>query len=213
MGRQKLDRRVMEEHQRSRILEAGVEVFAAKGYPAATVDDVVAAAGIGVGSFYAHFGGKEECLLAAYEKIAAEAEAAVLQAAAAGRNWTAQVCLGLKAFLGWIAKDASRARIVLVEIQTGGARALDSYQRTLDLAAAFLELGRQEGDPPKRLPDSFERTTANGAAWLLQNRLSRGEGEKVEHLFAELAQMILEPYLGEGSAQRAVAEHGLAPSR
>jgi AcrR family transcriptional regulator len=44
---------------RSRLKEAAREVFADKGYLAATVDDIVAAAGASRGTFYLHFSGKD----------------------------------------------------------------------------------------------------------------------------------------------------------
>ncbi len=61
-GREKLSREVMEEHQRKRVVEAAIVVFAEKGYPGTTVDDLVNAARVGVGSFYALFGGKKSAL-------------------------------------------------------------------------------------------------------------------------------------------------------
>lgn len=204
-GQRKLDREVMEEHQRARILEAAIEVLAAKGYPATTVDDIVAAARIGVGSFYSHFEGKEECLLGAFELVAEELRGAVLPVAAEGETWAARVCVGLKALLDWIVANPSRARIALVEIQTGGTRALARYEQSLDAAAAFLRSGRGMADPTRHLPESLEETTAGGIAWLLRHRLAAAEAIEVEALFADLGEMVLEPYLGEEGARRQVA--------
>jgi AcrR family transcriptional regulator len=211
-GQRKLAREVMEEHQRARILEGAIDVLAAKGYPATTVDDFVAAARIGVGSFYAHFNGKEECLLAAFELVAEEARRAILPLAATGESWATQVCLGLRELLRWIAANPSRARIVLVEIQTGGSRALDRYEQTLDAAATFLRAGRELADPSRHLPGTLEETTAGGIAWLLRHRLSADEPLEVEALFADLGAMVLEPYLGEEAARREIAARVLAPS-
>jgi AcrR family transcriptional regulator len=46
--------------KQGRILAAATDVFATKGYTAATMADVVAASGAGVGSIYHHFGVKKE---------------------------------------------------------------------------------------------------------------------------------------------------------
>ncbi len=53
-----------------RILDAAAEVFATKGFTAATMADVVAASGASIGSIYHHFGGKSELFLAIFEQMA-----------------------------------------------------------------------------------------------------------------------------------------------
>jgi AcrR family transcriptional regulator len=45
---------------RSRLLQAGQQVFAAKGYPEATVDDIAREAGASRATFYLHFKSKSE---------------------------------------------------------------------------------------------------------------------------------------------------------
>jgi AcrR family transcriptional regulator len=53
-----------------RILDAATEVFATRGFTAATMADVVAASGASIGSIYHHFGGKSELFLAIFEQMA-----------------------------------------------------------------------------------------------------------------------------------------------
>ncbi|OBF57071.1 TetR family transcriptional regulator [Mycobacterium sp. 852002-50816_SCH5313054-b] len=53
-----------------RILYAATEVFATRGFTAATMADVVAGSGASVGSIYHHFGGKNELFLAIFEQMA-----------------------------------------------------------------------------------------------------------------------------------------------
>ena len=52
---------------RSKILDAALHVIRSKGYTAATVDDICAAAGVTKGSFFHHFTGKLDLALAAIE--------------------------------------------------------------------------------------------------------------------------------------------------
>jgi AcrR family transcriptional regulator len=52
-----------------RILDAATEVFAAHGFTAATVADIVAYSGASIGSIYHHFGGKKELFLAIFERL------------------------------------------------------------------------------------------------------------------------------------------------
>ncbi len=53
-----------------RILDAATEVFATRGFTAATMADVVAGSGASIGSIYHHFGGKNELFLAIFEQMA-----------------------------------------------------------------------------------------------------------------------------------------------
>jgi len=69
-----------EERRTDAILEAAYDVFSAKGYQNATVDDIAQHAGVSKGTCYQYFSGKEEIFVATMErtldKLLAEAEAA-----------------------------------------------------------------------------------------------------------------------------------------
>jgi AcrR family transcriptional regulator len=70
-----------------RILDAATEVFATRGFAAATMADVVAGSGASIGSIYHHFGGKSELFLAIFEQMADAVDRridAVMQQAAEG---------------------------------------------------------------------------------------------------------------------------------
>ena len=57
-----------------RILDAATDVFAARGFTAATMADIVDRSGASIGSIYHHFGGKKELFLAIFDRMAAEIE-------------------------------------------------------------------------------------------------------------------------------------------
>lgn len=56
------------EHTRSLLLDAAEDVFAEKGFIAATLDDIAYAAGYTKGAIYKHFGTKEELFLAVSDR-------------------------------------------------------------------------------------------------------------------------------------------------
>ncbi|KUI23194.1 TetR/AcrR family transcriptional regulator [Mycobacterium sp. GA-2829] len=56
------------EHTRSLLLDAAEEVFAEKGFLAATLDDIAYAAGYTKGAIYKHFATKEELFLAVSDR-------------------------------------------------------------------------------------------------------------------------------------------------
>jgi AcrR family transcriptional regulator len=59
---------------RVRILDAATDVFAAHGFTAATMADIVDHSGASIGSIYHHFGGKKELFLAIFERLAADVD-------------------------------------------------------------------------------------------------------------------------------------------
>lgn len=64
-----------------RILDAATEVFAARGFTAATMADIVDHSGASIGSIYHHFGGKKELFLAIFERLAADIDRHISAAA------------------------------------------------------------------------------------------------------------------------------------
>jgi AcrR family transcriptional regulator len=73
-----------------RILDAATDVFAARGFTAATMADIVDHSGASIGSIYHHFGGKKELFLAIFDRLAADVrgriDSAPVRAAELGRQ-------------------------------------------------------------------------------------------------------------------------------
>jgi AcrR family transcriptional regulator len=63
MTRKRLTREQSKDQTRQRLLDAALTIFTKKGYVAASVEDIAAAAGYTRGAFYSNFRGKPEVLL------------------------------------------------------------------------------------------------------------------------------------------------------
>lgn len=194
VGRERLPREELEAQRRDRVLDAAAAVFAERGYPASTVDDLLAAARIGVGSFYALFAGREDCFLALFDRTVEEARGAVEAAVAGEDAWPERCRAALRAVLELAAAEPDRARVVLVEAQSAGAQAEARHARLLGEVAAALAGARAIERPGAPLPASFESSTAAGLAWLLHRRLATGDPLRVEELLPETTRIVLEPY-------------------
>ena len=205
VGRERLSREELDRHQRRRIIDAAIGVFAKRGYQATTVDNIVSASKGSVGGFYTHFEGKEDCLLAAYEQIVDEAREQIESAVASASGWAPRALAGLHELLELISARPLQAKVALVEVQTGGPVALERYGETLEFVVASLEGGRKVGDLDPPPPESQEAATANGLAWLLAQKLVRGEAKEVRELFGQMAEVVLEPYLGAARTRREIA--------
>jgi AcrR family transcriptional regulator len=206
VGRKRLRKDVLDQHQRERVLAAATEVFAKRGYVATTVDDIVAAAKIGVGSFYALFGGKQDCFLELYDRIVAEAQAQIEEAVADGAPWPDRVCTGIRMILELAAAQPSGARIVVVESHTAGRLAEDRYAALVAQMAAILREGRSQGSTNEGMRATFEAATVAGVAWLLYQQLAAGRPIDVAELFPEMVRIVLALYIGSHDAERLIEE-------
>jgi len=186
--------------QRERILAAAERAVAEKGCAGATIEGIVKLAGVSTVTFYEHFDGKEECLVAAFDRAVEETRALLGEAAPPTPPWTDQVREGLRALLAAIDADPARARLCLVEAQMGGPALAARYDAALDEVVAKLREGRALGSVKGWLPDGLEQATAGGLAWLLRQRLELGVGGEsggVGELYPRMVEIALTPYLGE----------------
>lgn len=198
-GRHKLPPEVLAEHQRARILDAATEVFAKRGYQGTTIDNVVAAARIGVGSFYELFANKSDCFVQVYERIVADAGERISAAIPAGGEWPEQAAAALRALLELIEAEPLRARVALVEVQTAGPVALARHEETVDSVIPLLARGREVSPVASELPARLEEAIVGGLAWLLQQRVVRGEFDGAEAHLPDLLEVVVEPYVGEAA--------------
>ena len=184
--------------QRERILDAAERLIAERGCAGTSIEAIVKAAGVSSVTFYEFFDGKEACFVAAFDR-AVEATAAELRQAAPGElSWPEQISTGLRALLALVAAEPARARMCLVEAQTGGPALSARFEAALDRVAARLREGRALDTAAPALPATLEEATAGGLAWLLRERLERGGDEGVEALYPKLVDIALSPYLGDG---------------
>ncbi len=71
MPRGEFDRSARRARTRTRLLEAAAQVYARRGFAGATLEEVASEAGFTKGAVYAHFGSKENLLLALVEEYLA----------------------------------------------------------------------------------------------------------------------------------------------
>jgi AcrR family transcriptional regulator len=85
--------------KRSALMQAAVRVFAEKGYHAATIRDIVAAAGVAVGTFYFYFPDKETLFVYLYEETAEFLLQALQQAVASRATLPKQIQAAVQAYV------------------------------------------------------------------------------------------------------------------
>lgn len=201
IGRERLSRATIEQHQRERILAAAVGVFAKRGFHQTTIDHIVAAAKTSVGSFYGLFDGKEDCFLQCFDRVVSAGRGRIESSLPEG-DWPRRTCAALASILRELEADPLAARLVVVEAPTAGSEGLQRYQETLDSLLPHLREGRRLASDGDKLPVSLEEASVAGTAWLLRERLVGGRAKGAGELLPELAAIVVGPYLGEAEARR-----------
>lgn len=184
--------------QRERILDATERLIAERGCAGSSIEAIVKAAGVSSVTFYEFFADKEACFAAAFERAVEAGADELARAAPVELSWPERIATGLRALAALIAADPVRARLCLVEAQTGGPELSARFEATLDRVAAKLREGRALDTAPSDLPATHEEATAGALAWLLRERLERGGEDGVEALYPQLIDIALAPYLGDG---------------
>ncbi len=192
--------------QRDRLLAATEQLIADKGCAGTSIEAIVKAAKVSSVTFYEHFGDKEECFVAAFERAVEETRAALREAVPVELPWPDQVRDGLRGLLGLIATEPARARLCLVEAPKGGPGLVAAYEGALDGAVAWLRQGRALKTAEAELSGAVEEATVGGLAWLLRERLELGGGGGVEELLPRMTEIALSPYMGDGIALPFAAE-------
>jgi AcrR family transcriptional regulator len=204
-GRHGLSPDVVAEDQRERLFAATVELVAKRGYRDTSVDHILKAARVGNDAFYDLYPDKEDCFLAAFDRIVAESGAAVSTAVAGADGWPEEMASGLACLLDLVVADPQRARIALVEVQAAGPRAYGHYEEAVDRAAPKLREGREFSKEAAALSSALEEAILGGILWIVHQGLVKGELGDPDSLLEETIQIALAPYLGDEEARRLAA--------
>lgn len=161
MTRQRLTREQSREQTQQRLLDAAQSLFAKKGYAAASVEQIAAAAGYTRGAFYSNFAGKSELLIALLRRDHADIQddlQRIFDLDASPEAIEAQILryystlyADTKAFLLW-----TEARLHAARDAKFRARFNALQRDTCDRIAGFIErfserLGLVLGAPPQHL--------------------------------------------------------------
>jgi len=150
---------VRRSEQRDRVLMAGRDVFARRGYAQAGVDEIVARARVSRTSFYEHFDNKEQCLLAVSARGMARMGDAVSAAVRQPLPPLERIRTEVAAVARTFAEDPAMARVMLVVI-VGATPAAERAHRGMRAAAAAVIERQLEGYPYWRRRSAHQRHIA-----------------------------------------------------
>jgi AcrR family transcriptional regulator len=174
--------------QRERILVATLTCVADRGYNSTTVSDIVARAAVSRSTFYAQFGDKEKCFIAAHG-YAMDQLIGLMNAASSsltGTTWKERLRSDLTTYLNTLADEPSLARTLHVEVLAAGPAALDHRAEMLGLLASQTaearELARSFDRSLAELPPAAFALYVGGLDELIRDRLRTGSSESLRGL-------------------------------
>lgn len=201
-GRHKLPRQYVEANQRARILDAVANVVSLTGYPAMSVEGIIAAAGVSRRTFYDHFNGKEEAFLAALEAACTELTDRVGRAADGNDTFEGGVRDCLATFVQYVVEDPRRAEMVIVEVLAAGPAALQRRNAMMRTLIEMLASGAEEVSTASSPPRLTAETIIGGIYEVAYSRVLQGDTHELAELLPDMAYSVMQPYLGHERASQ-----------
>lgn len=169
------------------------------GYGETTVEAVLERAAVEPATFKSHFAGKEDCALAALNKVVSETLARVSMAGSAAGGPVELRKFQVKAILELLAARPSFARLALIETRQGGTLKMhESYESAARVLALMME---RVGDVLEGR-GSLARSAMGGAEALVRRELAAGRASRLPQLLPDLVYAALVPFVGQGEALR-----------
>ncbi len=172
-------------NQRERLFAALVAVVAEKGYEATRVEDLLELSGVSRSAFYAHFGDKEECLVAALQAFVGPTVGEIFGEGGAPPD-EPRARQAFEAFIELIVEQAAAARMCLVEIYAAGPRAVEEIDRTTDGVQAFVSATLESVPGRRDIPPEVVRAIVGGIRKVIHSRLYRHEEEELIELVPQM---------------------------
>ncbi|HVY96967.1 MAG TPA: TetR/AcrR family transcriptional regulator [Solirubrobacterales bacterium] len=186
-----------------RIAEATIATVGARGYDAATEDEIVARAGVSRGSFHDLFADKEACVLGAQEAVADRLVATMATAGEGGQDWPELSRERLRALLGAFAAEPDLVRFSLIAVPAAGEPVAGRYDDLLGRMLETLTDGVEEARVRRRPEPAAERGLLETMLLGVVEAVATGEEEQIEALLPQLTLLFLMPYVGRPRAVRA----------
>jgi AcrR family transcriptional regulator len=147
-GRHRLSRETVTESQRSRLLEALIDLVATHGYARTTVGGIAAKAGVSRTTFYELFDSKEAIFRAAYDDVTSRMIDYIVGAIGrAGDDPPERLAAGIEAYFAWAAAHPAAARTFILEVHTAGPDALEQRATNMRRLEEVIAAGAPSARP------------------------------------------------------------------
>lgn len=187
-----------------RIIRAFATAVSEKGYPATTIADICATAGISQTTFYLHFADKRDLLAAALDSSGAQMLAATMPAARRAPDWRGAVRTAAEASACFLASEPALARLRMVDLYSAGPEVIAIRDELgLEFISGLISPARAEG---LELSDLVLEATVGAIFGVYFDRVLRGSPADLLDTAPLITYLILAPLIGAEEACEVAVE-------
>jgi hypothetical protein len=126
-----------------------------------------------------------------------------VQAACRGQDrWDAGVAAAIRRVLEFAVSHPAESQTLTGGAFEQGVYGMLRYRRMIEEFAELLAAGREGSEIPESLSRLLEEALVGGVAEIIGSRLRSGREQELPDLAAELAELVLTPYVGAAEARR-----------
>jgi AcrR family transcriptional regulator len=179
--------------QRARLETAMIEAVARHGYAAVTLRELVGLAGVSKQTFYQHFESKQDCFLATFDAIVAEALKRVGSAYRSQKenDFRERLLAALRAFMELVVQAPQAAALVGVESLTLGSAGVGHRERGSEPFEAMVHQSFEHSRSRIVVPQTVVRAVVGGWRGVVYHRLRAGREAELPGLVPELVDWAL----------------------
>ncbi|HEY5194266.1 MAG TPA: TetR/AcrR family transcriptional regulator [Solirubrobacteraceae bacterium] len=176
--------------QRTRLIEAMVQLTHERGYAATTVTEVIERAQVSRKTFYEHFADREALLLAAFDATAPVALAEVRAASERTGGATRQLEALMRRLCSFARHGAGAVALWTIEIAAADPAGLTRREQLVGEYGALIDECLRSEDERLALPPVLARTLAGATHRTIDGYLRMGRTDALKGLAPQLARWV-----------------------
>lgn len=192
------------------IYEAVALEVAEHGYAGTTIDGIAARASVSTHTFYKHFSGKQDALLATYEAGTAQAYAFTQPAVMRDVEWPHAFRAALQAMFTFLAGNPAWTRMAVLEMPTAGPAPLARLDEEID---RFSTLLAPAGEQAPGMADIAAEATAGAIYAVHYGHIRRVGPERLLEIVPACTFAGLAPFIGAAQALEVAHDGGARQPR
>lgn len=196
----------METTRREALLGAVLEELRRHGYWEMSDSRARASVGVSTEEFASEFRSKDECLIAAFDLLTAQALEDARGRCEATESWPGRIGRGLERVLGELAARPDVARAMFHTFPEMEPRAYERFRALLSRFSPFLREGRNCPGAFEGLPPEVETFALGAAKALILREVGLDRTETLPRMLPEILFSILVPFLGPDRAREEMRE-------
>jgi AcrR family transcriptional regulator len=200
-GRYRPDPGEVRRNQRERILYATAQAVYEYTYPATTVEDIIAQAGVSRRAFYRHFSDRQHAATDAIDPFWERGIAASAGAFFSASDWPRQVWAASEALTSFVAANPTGARLAFAEVHAISPAAIHHLYGRVNAFTLFLEPGYSYREQNRQLPRTCsEAIAAVFVEYFYRAARRRPAAAELPTLLPLFTYLCLAPFLGPDEA-------------